>query len=394
MSDRGDLELAAAQPADAQSVAPLASHFPVLDGLRGVAILLVLIHMLNLLGPMDGFAAHLSSHISSVGWTGVQLFFVLSGFLITGILLDTQRATNYFSAFYMRRTLRIFPLYFGVLLAAFVVLPALGIVPAGIAADRKNQFWLWTYLENWAIIFDAGSTVFPHFWSLAVEEQFYLLWPLLIHTRSPRQCLRFCLYIAAAGLALRFVLAWLGTPDGVIYQNSFCRMDALALGAAAAAAFRVPEYRQWIYGRHMHILAASILLTIVGTAVTRGFWNDTFVGETVGYTIVALIFVMLIIAAVGAEAVAASGWVTVLRWRPLRVLGKYSYAMYVFHKLLHDHMGKPLVAALDFNAAGSIWRNVAYVGTGVLVTFAVAFVSWHIYEKHFLRMKRFYAAKL
>ena len=152
-----------------------ASHIPGLDGLRGVAILLVLVHMLNVLEIEHGMPAWVFGRISQIGWTGVQLFFVLSGFLITGILLDTQRSKNYFPAFYGRRTLRIFPLYFSVLTIAFVILPWLGSVPPAVAADRPHQIWLWTYLSNWAAIFDQGSKAFPHFWSLAVEEQFYLV---------------------------------------------------------------------------------------------------------------------------------------------------------------------------------------------------------------------------
>ena len=125
-----------------------ASHIPGLDGLRGVAILLVLVHMLNMLEVQHGMSAYVWSRVSQIGWTGVQLFFVLSGFLITGILLDTQRSKNYFAAFYGRRTLRIFPLYFSVLTLAFVILPWLGNVPPSIAADQDHQIWLWTYLSN------------------------------------------------------------------------------------------------------------------------------------------------------------------------------------------------------------------------------------------------------
>src|SRR6185295_2902058 len=130
-------------------------------------------------------------------------------FLITGILLDTQQAQNYYSGFYARRTLRIFPLYFGVLAATFIVLPLLWTLPSSIALDQKNQIWLWTYSSNWASIFGAGSKTFPHFWSLAVEEQFYLVWPLLIRSRTPEQCARFCLIVAGLSLVLRCLFAWI-----------------------------------------------------------------------------------------------------------------------------------------------------------------------------------------
>lgn len=382
-----------APPERAASVSPpLPTHFPALDGLRGLAILLVMVHMLNLLelGPQPAMPAYVFGRISNVGWTGVQLFFVLSGFLITGILLDTQRAKNYYSGFYARRALRIFPLYFGVLAVAFIFLPAFGTVPAKIALDQPNQFWLWTYLSNWFAIFGAGSKAFPHFWSLAVEEQFYLVWPLLIRSRTSEQAFRFCLAVAAISLVLRCILAWTGVPDGAIYENSFCRMDALALGAAAAAALRVPAWKDRVVAMHKRFLLWSILMTLFGLGVTRGFWNGTLVGETIGYTIVSLIFVLILIAAAGADASGATGWVAPLRARPLRAVGKYSYAMYVFHKPLHDYVGKPLVVALNIDASHTIILNLVYIITGMMVTFAAAFISWHLFEKHFLQMKRFF----
>ncbi len=369
-----------------------ASHIPGLDGLRGVAILLVLVHMLNLLEAEHGMPAWVFSRISQIGWTGVQLFFVLSGFLITGILLDTQRSKKYFSAFYGRRTLRIFPLYFSVLTLAFVILPWLGSVPPSVATDQHHQIWLWTYLSNWAAIFDQGSKAFPHFWSLAVEEQFYLVWPLLVRSRSTEQCLRFCLGVAALALALRCVLAGAGVSDDLIYENSFCRMDALALGGAAAAAVRIPAWNARLLAMHDRCLVWAGMLGLFGLLVTRGFWTGTLVGITVGYTIVALTGTLLLIAIVGAEASGGSGWVRIFRWRPLRAMGKYSYAIYIFHKPLHDLAGKPLLKALRIDVSQSVVWSAAYMAVAIACSFLLAFCSWHLLEKRFLRMKRFFVA--
>ncbi len=369
-----------------------ASHIPGLDGLRGVAILLVLVHMLNVLDVQQGMSAWVFGRISQVGWTGVQLFFVLSGFLITGILLDTQRSKKYFSAFYGRRTLRIFPLYFSVLTLAFVILPWLGKVPASVAIDRHHQLWLWTYLSNWAAIFDQGSKAFPHFWSLAVEEQFYLVWPLLVRSRSAEQCLRFCLGVAAVALALRCVLAGAGVSDDLIYENSFCRMDALALGGAAAAAVRIPAWKARLLTMHDRWLVRAAMLGLFGLLVTRGFWTGTPVGITIGYTIVALTGTLLLIAIVGAEASGASGWVRIFRWRPLRAMGKYSYAIYVLHKPLHDLAGKPLLKVLRIDVTQSVAWSAGYMAVAIACSFLLAFCSWHLLEKRFLGMKRFFVA--
>ena len=369
-----------------------ASHIPGLDGLRGVAILLVLVHMLNMLEVQHGMSAYLWSRVSQIGWTGVQLFFVLSGFLITGILLDTQRSKNYFPAFYGRRTLRIFPLYFSVLTLAFVILPWLGNVPPSIAIDQHHQVWLWTYLSNWAAIFDQGSKAFPHFWSLALEEQFYLLWPLLVRSRSPEQCLRFCLAIAAIALAIRCVLAGAGVSDDLIYENSFCRMDALAFGGAAAAALRIPAWNARLLAMHDRCLLWGGMLGLFGLLVTRGFWTGTLVGISIGYTIVALTSTLVLLAIVGAEASGASGWVRIFRWRPLRAMGKYSYAIYIFHKPLHDLAGKPLLKALRLDVSQSVILSAGYMTVTIACSFFLAFCSWHLLEKRFLHMKRFFVA--
>lgn len=363
---------------------------PALDGLRGVAILLVLVHMLYLLETENGITAYLFYRISYFGWAGVQLFFVLSGFLITGILLDTARAKNYFSSFYTRRVLRIFPLYFSVLAAAFILLPATGIVPSTIAFDQAHQIWLWTYTSNWAHVFAEGSKTFPHFWSLAIEEQFYLVWPLLIRSRSPEQCLRFCLGVAVASLALRCLLVWSGTPGHFIYDNTFCRMDALALGGAAAAILRLPRWNARLPALQERILACSGMVFLAGLLITRGFWTGTPIGATIGYTIVAAGFTLLLLAIAAAEIGNSSGWVDIFRLRSLRMTGKYSYAIYVFHEPLHNLVGRPIVASLPIDVAHSIFWSIVYIVTMTALSFAVAWLSWHILEKPFLDLKRFF----
>ncbi len=370
----------------------LAAHFPALDGLRGVAILLMLFNMLNLFEPQSGVVAYVFGHITFVGWTGVQLFFVLSGFFITGILIDTQRARNYYSGFYARRALRIFPLYFGVLTVAFILLPAIGIVPSRIAMDQSSQIWLWTFLSNWPTVFGTGSHAFPHFWSLAVEAQFYLLWPLFIRSRSPEQCVRLCLSVAVISFVTRSILAFAGAGVEPIYENSLCRMDALALGGAAASGLRVTSWKDRLTAMHGKFLLWGIMLAIFGFVVTR-FNYSTLLGETIGYTIVSLMFVLFLIAAAGADTAGSSGWVRALRFPPLRTLGKYSYAMYVFHKPLHDYAGRPLVAAMQLDVSKSVALAASYIVIGIVVTFAIAVVSWHLYEKHFLSLKRFFVPR-
>ncbi|MGH7437649.1 MAG: acyltransferase family protein, partial [Polyangiaceae bacterium] len=271
----------------ANSRVRLPAHLPALDGLRGVAILLVAVHMLGMLDAPRGVVASALSSALARGWAGVQLFFVLSGFLITGILLDTQSADNALPTFFARRFLRILPLYYLVLFVAFVVAPLLGPVPPALAHDRAHQIWFWTYLSNWVLPYEAGSRAFPHFWSLAVEEQFYLVWPFVLRNRSPASCVRVCLGVAIASLAIRIGFLAAHLPSGAIYVFSVTRMDALALGGAAAAAIRIPTLAAALLGDSRRIWLASLLTGAVGAGITKGFALATLACQSVGYTLLA-----------------------------------------------------------------------------------------------------------
>jgi peptidoglycan/LPS O-acetylase OafA/YrhL len=379
----------------------LPRHLPALDGLRGIAILVVLVNTLSALDPLSSTAARTLSRVTDHGWTGVQLFFVLSGFLITGILLDSRYAKNYFSAFYARRTLRIFPLYFGVLFVAFIVLPVLGAAPPIIIQDQPNQLWLWTYTANWGSNLGHPSVAFPHFWSLAVEEQFYLVWPFLIRRQTPSQCFRFCIAVAVVSLVVRTVLVAMDAPALVIYQNSFCRMDALAMGGAAAAAFRVPGIGARLAGMHRRIFLGSAAVAVVGLIVTGGFWYDTTVGATIGYTIAALMFALWLTAAASADtanavepSIGSPWWARAMRVAPLRAVGKVSYAMYVFQYPLNHYVGRPIASAAGLDFAHSVVASIAYTAVLVAVIFVAALASWHLFEKRFLDLKRHFVPSL
>ena len=180
---------------------PQAGFIPALDGLRGIAIILVMLHHFTYYRPTAGIDALIGS-VLFFCWTGVDLFFVLSGFLITGILLDTRDSERYFTTFYARRTLRIFPLYYLVLFLAFVVLPqfpAVHSVLVGQTHDSPPQWPYWFYVTNFSIA-DRG---WVHgwvdvAWSLAIEEQFYLVWPLVIWLCPPRLVAVLCAVILVA----------------------------------------------------------------------------------------------------------------------------------------------------------------------------------------------------
>src|SRR4051812_8053988 len=181
----------------------LRPHFPGLDGLRGLAILMVMI--LHFGGTTEQGMSGLNlwfSRITGAGWCGVDLFFVLSGFLITGILYDAKGTPGGLRNFYARRVLRIFPLYYATLIVLFVILPLLAPGPnPGLDKVALHQGWLWLYLSNFAAVFigdhtfAAGLVQAGHFWSLAIEEQFYLVWPLIVLTLRRETLINICVAV-------------------------------------------------------------------------------------------------------------------------------------------------------------------------------------------------------
>jgi peptidoglycan/LPS O-acetylase OafA/YrhL len=365
-------------------------HLPALDGVRGIAILWVVLHNFSVVdsGTFHSLPGHALAAFLSAGWSGVTLFFVLSGFLITGILLDSQKSPHYFRNFYVRRVLRIFPLYYTVLAIAFLLWPLLAPMPSRLAEDAQHQAWLWTYLSNWVMPYDKTTKVFPHFWSLAVEEQFYLLWPFLLYRLSPRAVVRLCLGVAVVSLAAREWMTHARFSTEALYTFSVARMDALALGGAAAAALRVTAWRDALLRAAPKVAAAGGLLLLVTAVVDRGLPRIGPITLTYGDTLVAVSFTLLVLGAASADLAGLRGaWLRPWRSASLATLAKYSYGMYVLHKLLADAFGKPLMASLGPEAESSVVVNLLYLALALFASLAAAVLSYHLVEQRFLRLK-------
>lgn len=373
-------------------------HIPALDGVRGIAVLLVLMNNLYP-GEPHTFVDGVLYLVSNTGWTGVDLFFVLSGFLITGILLDTKGAEGgagapgYFRAFYARRVLRIFPLYYAYLFLLFVVLPAVApLPPDDVRIAREAQGWYWSYLGNVRLAFGAPiSRLEPGlFWSLAVEEQFYLAWPLVVWVAGRRRLVALCVAMLAASLALR--VGWRLADGGrqamnAIYVLTPTRWDGLAVGALLAVAARTPSAWPRVARRAWPVAGAALALLAAAFVVRRGLLAHDVVVQTVGYSVVAVAA-----GAVLAGAVAARPGTRVARLfgHPvLRFFGRYSYGIYVYQGLvrywLWHHVpfvrSLPPVAGLQAPAA-----LLVLVGASALTT-AAAVASYHAFERPFLRLK-------
>ena len=317
-----------------------------------------------------------------VGWAGVDLFFVLSGFLITSILLATRSEPGYFARFYARRALRIFPLYYATLVLALIVLPLLlpAQAPGLLKHARAGQWWLWTYTLNIANVFgwliDAG--ILAQFWTLAIEEQYYLAWPAVVKRAGDRALLAIGVLMIVGALVLRVLWMWQGWPGGWegAYRFTFTRIDALAVGGLIALLVRQPGWRLRLerlapagFGIGMAVLVALFLW------LPRFYPNDWRM-VTFGHSLLAVTFGWLVVLAVRSPSS------TVLGNGLLRLLGRYSYGIYVWHWPLQR------VLLSDF---APVLPPVAFLALGVVGSFALAWVSYHAIELPFLHLKRFVA---
>jgi peptidoglycan/LPS O-acetylase OafA/YrhL len=315
---------------------------------------------------------------------GVDLFFTLSGFLITGILLDTRDQPHFFRNFYARRALRIFPLYYGLFLVLFLLTPFLHL------QWRMGHLAYLFYAGNIAYNLDPSlaearpGIEMLHFWSLAVEEQFYFIWPVLILAiRNRTTLIRTCLGLATMGLILRMLLIhWsLGPGSEWAYAELPTHMDGLLAGALAAIWFRaMPLYA--IVNRVRWILPAALvaLIGIVAWSHTGNFNSPAM--TTVGYPTLAAFFACVLLLALKPGTVAAQvGDLSILRF-----FGKYSYGMYIFHFVFAPTTAR-LQRILQSRLHSVVLGGLAYVFLVFLGTILISVLSYNIYEKQWLRLK-------
>ena len=374
----------------APDASPYAGHIPALDGIRGWAVLAVMSsHLFP--GTARSPVARAIQALFVCGATGVDLFFVLSGFLITGILFDSLQDQHFFRKFYARRILRIFPLYYAVL-ACYAVTVLFG-------RHYSNQLWsMALYVQNTHLIaraiYDyAGPSPLPlaHFWSLAIEEQFYLLWPFVIFLLPRRRPLLLLCLVATLLCPLGRAYLWMhGWPYFPVHDNTLLRADSLLAGAALALLLR-SRLRDDVFR-----LAAPLFLGgIVGTAATmlssgldpavHSQWVP--LAGALSYTGFNLICTALIV-----FALQPGWWSALCRTAPLRSLGKYSYGLYVLHLPLFTYLQQPVRNLLAEHLTRNKGVGVAVTGlTCFALSVVAAFLSYQLYEKQFLRLKRLFS---
>jgi peptidoglycan/LPS O-acetylase OafA/YrhL len=360
-------------------------HILSLDGIRGIAIGLVLmVHLLWANTETSSSLIRFAGRVRTAGWLGVDLFFALSGFLITGILFDSLHSNHYFKNFYARRILRIFPLYYGVILVLFVIFH-----PHGFAQSRP-LFLMLVYLQNTPLWWNgvdpltiAGTT--NHLWSLAVEEQFYLVWPILIFLiRDRRRLIWVAIALAALAPVTRAIMLAHGASFEATYKVTICRADSLLGGAWLALMIR-GELRATVLRYASTAFTLSVLTCAAIAWRTGNFdWEVNRPINLYGYSIVAIASTALIAMSLRPNSFTAR----TMQLKLLRFLGRYSYGIYIFHMLVFALVSISIRPFMVSHIRSKALYHLVLMVTILLITIPVAVLSFEFYERPFLKLKR------
>jgi peptidoglycan/LPS O-acetylase OafA/YrhL len=360
---------------------------PDLDGLRAVAISLVLLkHFLTILIP-----GHLAGNLVQFGWVGVDLFFVISGFLIGGILLDHRAATNYYRVFYLRRFLRIVPLY------ALLLLPLIGVLALGLqsrftghgleAVSWGTVLLYFCFQQNLGngLFFTTPGYMAPA-WSLAIEEQFYLLLPPLVRHLNQRQLLKLIIAaIVTAPLvraALFFCFSDSAKAGGAAVMLLPCRWDVLLAGVLVAYGVRHVQFQNWISKRLRQLRAMWLLLGagMVGMALSGLPTNDPFI-TTVGLSWIAGFFACTLLLSRVSQQGRIHYWLS----RPaLKPVATISYGLYLIQGPTMALRQSVLVGRLGWATTG--WEAAGVNLLTLVATVLAAAISWRFFESRFIRL--------
>jgi peptidoglycan/LPS O-acetylase OafA/YrhL len=345
-------------------------YIPALDGLRGIAILLVIsYHYFEKYTPL----VHL-------GWSGVDLFFVLSGYLITKRLIETSGLPNRYALFYRNRALRIMPLYYLVLVAFYTGIYVL-VSPQNI---HRFDFYLQHkasylfFLQNWLFVHSRpveGHLI--HLWSLGVEEQFYLVWPLFVYTFYKNKYFNQILWAIIIGVLLYRSVLYHFDNQARYYHHTLCRIDTMVCGALV---YFVSSQKQTALFKWLGMAAAFIIMA--GMLVFKTPESFSPFNTTIGYTAFAFLYAAVIYFAIHNPGSTAG---SLLKNRALRFIGKISFGLYIFHI--------PVVVVCNERISSILQQlfhtPVSYVPEIIclMISFVLSVISYYYFESYFLKKK-------
>jgi peptidoglycan/LPS O-acetylase OafA/YrhL len=349
------------------------NRIPELDGVRGIAVLLVVIYHAFLYNP--GSSDDLIAVIRPYGHAGVDLFFVLSGFLITGILLNAKGRPAYFRDFYARRALRIWPLYYLLLFIAFAMVPLLAHYTNLAAGENDNihsrsKLVYILLLQNLWYSLDSSPTLLAMTWSLAIEEQFYIVWPGLVLMCS-RKVLAYILgLVVLVTPGLRLWVTLQGFPDEAIYRMTWFRLDGLSLGALLSLWY----LSDWFSVRTVKWVALTAM--VVGL-VTRPFSPPWMVDSLMCLACFGLVMFAVWCFETNSSAGAS------FRWGWLRYIGVVSYCLYLVHQPMYYALG----GLLRKHAGVHVMAYILVAMAGFAASLGIASVSWYLFESQLLKLR-------
>lgn len=360
-----------------------------LDGVRGIAILMVFMAHFFMLEPQSWFSTAAGRLFGSM-WLGVDLFFVLSGYLITGILLRSRGTENYFRGFYARRALRIFPAYYVFLVIVFWLLPALS---SRIAAAQESGYgWYFIfYVQNWWMA--AEGQRIPvwgvnHLWSLAIEEQFYLVWPVLVMLcREGSSLRRLCLVLIAVSIGAKVALIFSGTGWMTVYTATVAHMEGLAAGAWVATLGKAEIQRRnrllSVIGGISGMALAALVLWGVDTETSPA---RTAMAISCASGFSGWILYLIHVDKLPSKLRAALGS-PVLTW-----FGRYSYGLYLMHYVMVLSPNSRLLTSLypDIIHADPNIQCVVRGLLSVLLSVVAALLLFHGIEKRMLALRPYF----
>jgi peptidoglycan/LPS O-acetylase OafA/YrhL len=372
-------------------------HFPAIDGLRAIAVLSVIAFHLSYLTPIYGDPKlyKIMTTFTGAGWSGVDIFLVISGFFATLYLLNSYGEKRALPNYYIRRFLRIVPLCYAYFTLRFVIVPLLfHIQTPEFQEAAAKQAWYWFFLNNNLVAQKNAhyETGLSHFWYIALLVQFLVLWPLVVLLFKRKYLPWFCVVCIMCAFGLRLFI--LETSSHILSVSVLlpCRMDALSIGAVIACFYLDRELFNTIKPWVKWILLLCLILFCGLFILVRRLSLDSWEMLSVGLSWSSLLWGCCLMFAISLPV--ENLYTKVLSSRLLRFISKYSYGMYILHLPIISVLKRGLVFVPKSITVSPVGQLLVAVGFGLVCLFATitaAFFSWHLFEKHFVGLRKRFA---